>query len=336
VEGDKTTREKDGKYDSEFPAKPVSAHLRKILKSIHLVSVMAFYKSYHFDFEETITYDTLLDDKFHLDSREPVIFEQPATGTASLIYNDREKIAFLTCAHIINFPDTVVTPYSYKTASGQKVIKRFIKKARQTGNIINQPMAYNFDVLVMDEELDLALLGKKIEHGNLEFLISDPVDNSDEPIRVLTLPRGKANELDWGTFVYLIGFPRAKRMVSSALVSSPNYDLEHSFLLDGALQKGISGGIVLAIRDDVPNFELVGMAKGISGKMQYILTPEKKLHINDWEIHEPYDAEIYIEKQEIIEPGMIFVTSIETILSFLDQNREILLQKGYQPDLFFR
>jgi hypothetical protein len=335
--GDKS-RIEDGKYDSEFPAKPVSDYLKRILKSVHLVSVLSFYKSYYFRANEAVSRDSLINKAFDFQARDYDVFEQPASGTATLIYNDHKRMAFLTCAHIVSFPDTVFTYHQNEKKQGQTYVKHYIEKVRQTGNIINQPVAYDFEILVKDEESDLAIIGKKLENENLKGnrQYQDQIDKLEEPIEVLDLPRGKADELAWGTFVYIIGFPRAKRMVSSALVSNPNYDQEHSFLLDGAMQKGISGGLVIALRDGVPNFELVGMVKGISGRVVYALVPNMQENVNEWEIHGPYNGPIGIKKQEIAEPGIIYATSIETILAFIDQNKEILFEKGYHPDLFFK
>lgn len=336
VEVGQTGQVKDGKYDSEFPAQPVSAPLKKILKSVHLLSVLAFYRSYYFTKQEAVTAGQFKGNKIDLEKRKNIVFEQPASGTATLIYNDQRRIAFLTCAHIVNFPDTVITYYEDRIRSEQPLVKHFITKVRQTGNIINQPVAFDFRILAIDEETDVAVVGKEIEPGDLAGFKADPDDPEGDPIRILTLKQGAAQELDWANFVYIIGFPRAKKMVSSALVSSPDYDFMHSFLLDGAMQKGISGGIVIALRDGVPNFELVGMAVGISGKVQYALVPELQKYVNEWEIQGPYYGQIHVEKQEIPEPGMIYVRSIEAIRSFLDEKKDILQEQGYDPARFFK
>ena len=47
------------------------------------------------------------------------------------------------------------------------------------------------------------------------------------------------------------------------------------FMVDAMFSRGFSGGIVLAIRDGVPNFELVGMIKLVSAHSSFVLTPEK-------------------------------------------------------------
>ncbi len=322
----------DKKYDSEFPGKPVSGHIKKIIKSIHLVSVLTFYESYYFDENTAVTKSELLSQEFDLNSHKSIVFEQPSSGTATLIYQDNKKLAFLTCAHIVSSPDTIITYYRDANRQQTKNINYFIKKVRQTSNIINQPVAYDFEILALDETNDIAILGKVLESGD-SFVRGNKPGHS---VRVLDLPLGSASELDWGTFVYIIGFPRAKKMISTAVVSSPNYDADHSFILDAALQKGISGGVILAIRDGIPNFELVGMVKGISGRVQYSLVPDLRKGMEDWEVYGPYKGEIHVEKQEIVEPGMLYSTSIEMILSFINEHKDDLQARGYNIAEFFK
>ncbi len=321
----------DNKYDSGFPVTEVSGYLREILKSINLVSVLTIYESYYFDKNTPITKADLIAGNNDLNSHNSVVFEQPSSGTATLVYKDNDKVAFITCAHIVNNPDTIITYHPDSNGKDTPNINYFIIKVRQTANIISQPTTYDFEILALDEVNDIAVIGKVLDVGD-SFLAGKP----NQTAKTLKLSLGNAKELDWGSFVYILGFPRAKKMISTAIVSSPNYDTSHSFLLDATLQKGISGGIILAIRDGVPNFELVGMAKGISGKTQYTLVPYLGKSIEDWETFRPYTGDIHIERQEIVEPGMLYATSIETILLFLEQHKESLQSKGYKTELFFK
>jgi hypothetical protein len=156
------------------------------------------------------------------------------------------------------------------------------------------------------------------------------------PLKVLETPLGKAGELELGSFVYIMGFPQAKKMVSTSIVSSPNYDNNNSFILDATLQKGISGGLVLAIRDGVPNFELVGITKAISGKSEYSIVPERKMFLSEWELYKPYEGKVYLQKRDVAEPGMTFAIGIEAILEFISDSDDKLLKAGYLPENFFK
>ncbi|MCK7529466.1 MAG: hypothetical protein MZV64_73895 [Ignavibacteriales bacterium] len=52
-------------------------------------------------------------------------------------------------------------------------------------------------------------------------------------------------------------------MVTKAIVSNPSRDESGSFLVDAVVNNGMSGGLVLAIKDGVPNFEMVGMIQWV-------------------------------------------------------------------------
>jgi hypothetical protein len=325
---------KDGKYDSEFPTQPTSVHLRNILNSVHLISSLAFYQSHNFRYKDGITKDDLQSGNLDLEAFENMIFEQPAAGTATLAYLHNNKIAFLTCAHIVNFPDTVITYYKDEENKDTDIIKTFIQKIRQINNVINQPVANNFDILLVDDEKDLAIIGKEFAREEMYSIKKEIDKRFNRPLRVLDVTLGKAEELDWGDFVYILGFPLSKKMVSRAIVSSPNYDKYHSFILDAYLQKGISGGIVLAIRDGIPNFEFVGIAKGVSGRTEYLMVPEIDDKPSAWEVLEPYRGKIFRKKHEFIEPGMTYTISIESILEFIDDHEDELKDMGYDAKLF--
>jgi len=326
----------DGEYDSEFPVKPVAKYLTEISESVHLLSVLAFYQSYHFERDANIRKEDLLYVDLDEKAADKLVFEQPASGTASLIYFDKKRIAFLTCAHIVQFPDTVINYYRNSDNEETNIVKSFIYKVRQTNNVINQPVAYDFQILAVDQTNDIAIIGKKAITGT-EFRLDTEMDKKTRPpLLVLDTPLGKASDLQFSTFVYIIGFPQAKKMVSTAIVSSPDYDRQNSFILDATLQKGISGGLVLAIRDGVPNFEVVGITKAISGRTEYSLAPYRKAQLSEWDLYKPYKGEIYLEKRDLAEPGMTFAVGIETILEFIKKNESALLNAGYLSENFFK
>ena len=326
----------DGEYDSEYPVMPVSPHLTEIAKSVHLVSILAFYQSYHFTPEANIQKEDLSKIDLEAEAFENLVFEQPASGTASLVYLHDNRVAFLTCAHIVDFPDTVIHYHRDSRNRLTNRVKSYIYKVRQTNNVINQPIAYDFKILVMDKFNDIALIGKEYIDGTEYRLQREMEKKTRPPLIVLDIPLGRANELNLGTFVYLLGFPQAKKMISTAIVSSPDYDNNNSFILDATLQKGISGGLVLALRDGVPNFELVGIAKSISGKSEYSIVPDRKSDFSEWELFRPYDGKVYVEKRDMSEPGMTFAVGIETVIDFIEDNESLLLEAGYIIDYFFK
>ena len=135
-------------------------------------------------------------------------------------------------------------------------------KERQSIYVAGFPEGSEFELLVSDKKSDLAMIGK------------DYKTLSDLRFPVFHYPVGKGKELDWGSFVYIFGYPINYQMVTKAIVSNPNRDEYGSFLVDAVVNNGMSGGIVLAIRDGVPNFEMVGMIQWVPEEEENILVPK--------------------------------------------------------------
>ena len=157
---------------------------------------------------------------------------------------------------------------------------------------------------------------------------------SDLRFPVFTYPLGKAKELDWGSFVYLFGYPINYQMVTKAIDSNPNRDEFGSFLVDAVVNNGMSGGIVLAIRDGVPNFEMVGMIQWVPEEEENILVPKKLTNNEKYNPIVPYEGEEYVKRFSSIRYGIARVISVEAIIEFIKKNRESLNEKKYYLDSF--
>ena len=106
-------------------------------------------------------------------------------------------------------------------------------------------------------------------------------------------------------------------------------------IIDANFNRGLSGGIVLAIRDGIPNFELVGMAKSVSASNDYFLQPKQTVEEYSYDPKIPYRGDSYVRLQSIINYGVTHVISIETIQEFIQNSEDILDDKGYYfYDLF--
>lgn len=101
------------------------------------------------------------------------------------------------------------------------------------------------------------------------------------------------------------------------------------FMVDAMFSRGFSGGIVLAIRDGVPNFELVGMIKLVSAHSSFVLTPEKDGGDLVFDPAVPYTGAVYVERKTEVESGITQAVSIESISDFMRTMEPFLLSKGY-------
>jgi hypothetical protein len=308
----------DGKYDSEFPYRGCSEQLEKIAESVRMVSCIAYYKSYVFPYESKIQRSDIQSLYFREKATREVFLNRTASGTATIIYSGNRRIAMLTCAHVVDFEDTIITYYRGEDQHQTKFISSLAIKDRQVNYAAAVTGARNLEILSIDREKDLAVLGQRVE----ETL--NPLD-----IHVFPYPFGNAKELEWGAFVYLFGYPSGYRILTKGIVSNPNRDRSGAFLTDAVFNKGFSGGIVLAVRDGVPNFELVGMVRLVPGRQETYLTPVREGETIDYEQNIPYKGDIFVGNRVDILYGVAPAISSETILEFLKDNKESLSAKGY-------
>jgi hypothetical protein len=99
--------------------------------------------------------------------------------------------------------------------------------------------------------------------------------------------------------------------------------------VDAVFTPGFSGGIALAIRDGVPNFELVGIVKLVSGRSSFVLVPPVEDGMPDYDPLVPYTGDLYVLKRTEIEYGIVQAVPVETILEFIDAHRRDLASRGY-------
>lgn len=311
----------DGRYDSEFPYRNCSGQLEEIAASLVKLDVLVFYQTYTFAPESRVTMAMVMerDDAGALASATD-IFSESVGGTAITMQYDNQRIAYLSCAHIVDYPDTVVTYYPYPD---EQYIQVMGVKARQQNNIGNSPPGGELEILALDSRTDVAILGKEVE------------GQADNSIVVFDYPLGESQELEWGSFVYVMGFPLGHAMITRGIVSDPGRIRKGTLLIDAMFNKGFSGGPVVAVRDGVPNFEMVGMVRSSAALEKYYLAPAEEEGMEDISFGEPFTGEMKILKEKDIQYGITFSVTTADLRKFYDERREDLLGKGYDLDGFF-
>jgi len=312
----------DGKYDSEFPYKGASDELREISSSVHRINSSVFYKTYTFDENANLTLDNLNNTDLRSVAISEGYADQSNSGTGTIIYFNEGKVGVLTCTHIVEFPDTIISYFTDAEGTFTKYIQVVFIKERQSIYAAGFPEDSQFELIVTDKKSDISLIGK------------DYHALSDLRFPVFNYPMGKAKELDWGSFVYIFGYPINYQMVTKAIVSNPGRDESGSFLVDAVVNNGMSGGPVLAIRDGVPNFELVGMIQWVPEEEENILVPKVLKNNERYNPIVPYKGEEYVKRFSSIRYGIARVISAEKISSFLKENSSILNKKKYYLDRF--
>ena len=276
---------------------------------------MASYKTYYFERDDSVQLSNVTKGFLELHDGSVTFQSQTVAGTCTVIYNENNRIALLTCAHVVDFADTMITRYRGADFRPSPFLRSIAFKTNQLMFLNEVGGGISVDILAFDRVADLAILGQRLEPSRTIFA------------PVFRYPIGKSRELEWGSFVYLFGYPGGYRMVTKGIVSLPR-TAQGSFLVDAVVSPGASGSIALAIRDGVPNFELVGMVKMVPGQTSYLLTPSRT---QQWEYdpEEPYHGETFVQRKSEIQQGIAIAIPTETIIEFVENNRAALLKKWY-------
>jgi hypothetical protein len=307
----------DGEYDSEFPYKNSSKELDKIADTVRKLNSIAYYQGYEFPEGSHLTKLDVENNAFKTKAVKEVYFNNSVIGTATMLNYTGRRIALLTCAHVVDFSDTLFSYFEQVEGEPQRYIQSVAFKKRQSNFVADLPEKGELEILAMDRSEDIALLGKT-------FAVQPGFE-----IPVFNYPFGEAKQLEWGSFVYLVGYPKGYQMVTKGIVSQPNRDKNGSFLVDALFNRGFSGGIVLAVRDGVPNFELVGIAGSVAADIEYRIVPPSDIDIQGFDPRMPYDGDVFIKYNKEIDYGITFITPMEEILQFLKDNEYSLIQRGY-------
>ena len=306
----------DGKYDSEFPYKGSSQELENLSKTVQRINSTAFYKTYVFNSESEIRLSQINGNISALAISEGYA-DQTSSGSGTIIYAKDGKVALLTCAHVVNYPDTIISYHRDEFGNLTDLIEAIFIKSRQTIYVPGFPEGSEFEIIASNKNLDIALVGR------------DYKSLSGYKFPEFNFPIGHSKELEWGTFVYVFGYPLNYQMVTKAIVSSPNKDEQGSFLIDAVVNKGSSGGIVLAIRDGVPNFELVGMVQWVPEEEENVLIPEKRKDDERYNPIIPYEGDLFVKKFSSMKYGIARIISVESVVEFLTAEKDLLYEKKY-------
>ncbi len=315
--------DKDGRYDTEYPGPAFGRALDNISESVLKMYCLAEYDRYYIDTAIFFTQSDLAAGLLQRRTTMRTNFSESVHGSATLLRNSGDRLVLLTCAHIFDFPDTVISYYEPLTPNAAAGIESVAIKRRQTQFIQEHSVTEPFDIIAIDYELDIAFLGTKSER-----LTNDKLPAFD-------YAAGDDRMLDRGSVVYVFGFPSGFQMVSRGIVANPNIGKKGVFLLSANFNEGISGGAVLAMRDGQSNLELVGIAKLASASFINIIKPEYDSHQQRYNSNLPYEGQLFVEQQRTLNYGVTFAVSILTIRDFYLLNRRRFIASGYSLDDFF-
>lgn len=290
--------------------------LETALNSVYKLVVIIYYRQFLFNIEDQIRPAEVADSTFHRYVRDTRSFNSSVIGTATVIDRTENRVALLTCAHVVDKPDTLFTHFTGENNRKTPYLRSFSLRQRHHFFLAEVSALGNLEILAMDRDADLAVLG-----GTLP-------EDSEEDLSPLPYSFGSVHRLSWGSLVYVLGYPWGKRMVTSGIasLSSPG---NHTFTIDAPFNQGMSGGLVLAHRDDPQQPEILGITNTTSGEYEARLAPPDTLEPGDYSTNVPYDGELYIRYSKKISYGVTNVVPIDRIIRFLKSHEASLKSQGY-------
>ncbi len=314
---------KDNKYDRDFFQVEDNNRLDKLVNSVKMINCLAYYESYLFDKSMNLTLNNIKTTDYKSGARSTYHSTETASGTATIIYSNKGKVALLTCAHILNFPDTLIIYFKNQNGSNSEFIESISLKTKQTNLLPEYTAPNEVKILSIDQGSDIAIVGKEVSSLSASKYI---------PFGLIT---GNSDELSWGTKVYIIGYPLNNKMITTGLVSPLQKNQKEYFFVDAVFNRGFSGGIVLAVRDGAPNFEVVGMLKSGTVHKNFRLKPNTNNPDFVYLPQAPFNGEILVEQETDIKYGVTKIMTIEKILEFMNDSKNILEELGYDYSKFF-
>lgn len=296
-----------GSYYLTAPASDISDELGRVFRSVNQIEYSADYTTYVFPAEARMTEADVRAGGFEARADDSFAETLSKSGTATVVARSGTRLRMLTVNHVVRYPE--LRFQFFEPEPGAERAPRIVASAsvriRERGLLLGRGGPMGFAVRAHDDRHDLALI---------EVDLSDRSDVDRFP--VLDLAAGNANRLSWGSFVYVLGFPRGYPMVTSAIVSNPDWDGQGSYITDGIWNEGLSGGLILAIRGGTGRLELVGLARASAAEREIVLRPDTS-GLRPGMPSMRYEGPLWLETGLRVQYGIALPVSITTIAEFL-------------------
>lgn len=304
-----TERGPQAYYQTGWPVHDTSLELERVLRSVRRIQVTGHYRTFRFARADAVVPADLRTPSTYARAAERFTFDHTRAGTATIVQRTRTGLTLVTAEHITRLPDTLIVfhPSTEEDAGGRYVESVSILMSSRS-IVAGLPDAHPFTVMARDSAADIAAIRVAL-HGADQ--------RADLP--ALRARAGDPARLVWGSFVYVVGFPRGHRMVTRAIVSEPGPPPDHPFLLDGLFNPGISGGLILAVRGDTGALEWVGLAVASSATSEFLLVPSQA-GVEEYGMLVPYDGRVHLERVPRIDYGITFSVPVTAVRRFLSRS----------------
>ena len=306
-------------YNSTYPQREISEELEEARQSLVRILSTAFYNNYIFE-EKFVTLSDITTNNPKDISTQYFSSEESTAGTAILLQKNRDDVLLITCDHVVSSPDTVVTYYEGDDVPERTFVKSISIKQRQNNLTFSAQRLHSFNVIASDPRTDLALLSSSLR------------DQGQLSQQTLDITLGNSDRLRMGSMLYILGFPRGYPMVTRGLASLSENRSSYYFVTDAVFNPGVSGGLVLASRNDFRSFEWVGMARSASASKENLLVPRPDSGRYS-QAAKPYTGTPFVQRKTRISYGITQTIPINTIREFLRESREAIRENGFSYNI---
>ena len=283
----------------------------EVERSILKLTCSAYYENYYYSapekFEDIIPQDSLFEEK--------VFTTNSVAGTGLILSQHGDNMLILSCHHVFDFDDTLKTYYLDKKKKVTNYLQSISIKYGQTIYVTHKNGTVSRGkILVQDEEDDIAL----IETQAIENVLSE------FPFQGILNSRSK---IELGQEVYVLGFPKGHFLITKGLASPSKY--KGKFIVDIPFNRGFSGGVAIVIDANTGNYRYIGMANSTAYDSQIVLAPSDA--VSNAEIYKtiPYQGDVYVKELKLINHGITFVISHDTIIDFFKTKESELIGFGF-------
>lgn len=302
-------------YTTTFPRREISQQLEMARKSILRIISTSFYDNYKFKENRVTLADVKTNNPEDIAARSFSTKESTA-GTSIVLQQNEEKLLLISCNHIVSSPDTLISYYEGDDIPKDKFIKSLSIKRGQNNLIFAAPLLSSFKIIASDSKNDLALLTSRLsEKANYNF----------QPLNVSL---GNSDNIQTGSLLYVLGFPKGHNMVTRGLASTTENYKTRFFITDALFNPGISGGLVLASKNNFRSFEWVGMARSATASKEDILVPSPG-YLDDDPAVNPYSGIPYVQQKTRISYGITQVIPANNIDAFLKEHKRQISRSGF-------
>lgn len=298
----------------------LTGELERLQESVKLISGICYYKGYILPRNMKITTKEAHVLNVTNLAVERFYFNKNRSGSSIVIHADADKILLMTCAHVIDFPDTLMRYYSVNGGRAEYV-EAISYKEKQELYVTELDGYDSIEVLLMDRELDIAFLLVSVSIGDVS------------PVQAIGCPYGNSSRLRLGSRVYVIGYPGGYKMVTSGVIGRAGSGDGEPIVVDAPFNRGASGGAVIAIREDRQGFELVGLARSASAEFVEFLVPAENYKFSELEEVKPYEGKVYVKRYPFIRYGITLVIPINRIIEYMGKHRGVFESRGIKLNL---